>query len=66
MAGSHLITESHIDRDHLTHHADPTRATRIVGVHTTSEPYLVEQESGEKSLYLKPIYTMPTHIYNHV
>lgn len=37
---SHLIVEAHVDHEHLSHHADPTRATRIVGAHATSEPHL--------------------------
>lgn len=43
-AESHLIIEAHIDHEHLSHHADPTRATRIVRVYATSEPHLVMKE----------------------
>lgn len=49
-AESHLIIESHVDHEHLSHHADPTRATRIVGVYATSEPHLVMKEGGVVSI----------------
>lgn len=49
MAGVHLVVESYVDHDHLSHHADPAGATRIVGVHAAPEPHLAEQESGEES-----------------
>lgn len=43
MAGLHLVIESYVDHDHFSHHADPSGATGVVGVHTSSEPHLRSQ-----------------------
>lgn len=48
MVINHLVIESYADHDHFSNHADPSRATGIVGVHTPSEPHLDKQESGKK------------------
>lgn len=47
MAGIHLVVESYVDHDHFSNHADPAGAAGVVGVHTTPEPHLGKQQSGE-------------------
>lgn len=42
----HLVIESHVDHYHFSHHADPSGATGIMGVHTAPEPNLVKQNRG--------------------
>lgn len=48
--GSHLIVEAHVNHEHLSHHADPTGATRIVRVYTASKPHLVVKEGGRVNI----------------
>lgn len=38
---SHLVIEAYIDHHHLSNHTYPTRATRIMGIHTSSKPDLL-------------------------